>query len=373
MLKRMMIVWFSLLFVLVSTSCGAQRIGSAATASANTYGDGSENSDTENSHSNSADVSTTESTSITTTTNASTTKSPTTTTSTTKSTSSATTSRSSSTSTIKIVDISQSYCRTMFLDSEGTVYFAGRDMFNTSKDLNKSKPVKIFSKAKWICKEEEDSFNILSIVDEKNTYYAMGIAPDGTKYPTFTPIMSDVKKASLGLILKQDNTLYIWGVFKDKYNDGSIPELDLNAQTPQVLLSDVKEYYGSYLHGYAIKNNGDLYTWGCIKSLDNYGFIPIKITSDVREVGAFSSNEWYITNNGSVLYDMPFHKDAYYHGDGPEKETIPQPVKIAEGVKTAWLNENSPAYITESDTLYMWGLYNTPYSEYEGKEGRGWR
>lgn len=270
----------------------------------------------------------------------------------------------------KIVDISVYNSHSaLFLDSNGNVYFLGTELLAPYNVIEN--PQKIYSNAKQIFIGSDDEYlsEIIGIVDKNNNYYVKGKkAPDRNGYASFTKIASNVKKAGLGLILKQNNDLYIWGNYTDFYNT-SLPELQLNANTPQLFLEDVKEFIGNYTHGYAITNNGDLYGWGImVHGIDNFGFIPVKIASNVREVSRFEYLEWFITNNGE-LYLIPAGNNI--RGIGPEIEIFSEPVKCADNIKTACLNTNSPSYITLNDELYMWGLYNTAFQNYGDEDGKG--
>lgn len=321
-MKRVSLLLASLFLVMLFTACGGNpsSVGESSDASGNLLGE----NDSTTAESTSTTSTVSETTETSTTASEMTTTTTTTATVTETSTTETTATEPVVTSDINIVDIvMQCDGCTLFLADNGDVYMAGFNIFDWS--IQYRTPAVIFSGAKSII--SEDNTQTISIVGNDNNYYIKGLAPDGTTYDTFTACMSDVDKAGNGLILKMDGSLYIWG-----------------SGTPPQLLNNVKDFYGASDSGYALTDSGDLYAWGSVCS--SAASQPVCFATDVREAGFVSSDSWYITNS-NVLYEVS------------KKDTYPSPVKVADNVKTANLNTESPAYITIDNKLYMWGYYNS--------------
>lgn len=222
-----------------------------------------------------------------------------------------------------IVDISHSINSTMFLTKNGDVYIAG--IMSLTGDKTFSKPAKIKENIKAISNDDwGDVFQALGVVDKDNNYYIKGYGPNGKKFKEFTKIMTNVSKASNGLILTKDNKLYIWGTHKN----------DLNTPSPKLLLNNVKDFSGNYLYGFAQKSNGDLYFWGNVNS----GYTPTKIAGNVLKLGEYG----YISKDNKE-YEINFDNNIS-NGKAPKLK------KVADNVKQNF-NES---FISVDNILYCW-------------------
>ena len=198
-----------------------------------------------------------------------------------------------------------------YIKEDNSVYFFGK--------LNETKDGITVTPKKLSCKAIDISHNIwtLLILTEKNELLSTS---DGVN---FTKIATNVKKVSRDMFLKEDFTLYAFDLFylPECAETGSHGVKINDANTPELVMTDVKDMFFNSWHSLIIKTNGDLYSCG--------GFFSEKRPTEYSYLG--------------------------FIGDGSQK---PQfiPVKIAEDVIFCTASDFTTFFITEDSSLWGCGL-----------------
>ncbi len=171
-----------------------------------------------------------------------------------------------------------------------------------------------------------------------------------------------VRSPELGMALKSDNNLLIWGsqFINGVNSDGSY---DYNViKTPTNYLSDVIDVSSGYMHYAAIKTDGSLWMWGrqyCGEFGNNSttaSVQPIKVLSNgVRSVSAGGQTTAIIKNDKTLW--MSGRNDFGQIGTG-NTDVVKAFTKILDNVEMAVAGWGVSYAITSDGNLYGWGHNN---------------
>jgi alpha-tubulin suppressor-like RCC1 family protein len=218
-----------------------------------------------------------------------------------------------------------------------------------------TKPKKIMCNIKYISASSDfvlaiDNYNYLWMWNIDNTInYGFGNKKNISNEPK--RIMKDVKSVSSGNIhivaLKQNGDLYTFG--RGMFGTlGSKDYMDL--YYPQKVMTDVKSIDSSGYITTAIKTNGDLYVWGSVlHDSKNYSNIkctpkPIKIAEKIKKVNC---------ENAIYAYD---YKNKIHKFSNKEGKFIDE-IKENWGTDVEEIIYSEPMFLIKKDgKLYGWGV-----------------
>lgn len=238
-------------------------------------------------------------------------------------------------------------------------------------------PVKVLEGVKYAKAGEMSS----CMITENGDLYVCGLLPleesDREKKKPYK-IMGKVKHAtSLLLILMavtEDGDLYAWGgTIYGCLSQYSGEEGGLIYQ--RKIMSGVQSVAVGTNHALALMENGDLYAWGW-NDMGQIGngstsnesealYPPVKIMSDIRDIGSDCNTSLAITTGGDLYMwgdtfwgQVGSGKSGYLGENGEESvfdvyET--RPVKVLSGVRCASTGSTHTVAVTENGDLYMWG------------------
>ena len=222
------------------------------------------------------------------------------------------------------------------------------------------------------------SVEMSAVILEDGSLYMWGAGSPG-KYSKPTIVMSNVKDIQFGdgspIVLKNDGTVWCW-----KYENSETHEFELGSYTGHItkeiykVLDDVKEIRAGYGSFAAIKNNGDLWTWGTRYNLLGQGiqstsgtkyYEPKCILHNIVKVMMSNDDDDYgkagaIDSNGNLYFwgEKWIDDDESEYGD---TEYIKSPEIIAYNVVDYKFNYHIDVILKDNGKVYTRG--NNAYGQ----------
>ena len=198
-------------------------------------------------------------------------------------------------------------------------------------------------------------------------------------------IMDNVKHISVGgdnlnAVVKENGDLYIWGVIYPIDFDLDDPVKAVSYE-PVKIMSNVAYVSVGSMRGAgisAIKDNGELWTWGNIYSNNELviepatnTYKPVKVMDNISHVSTGAYATIAVNNNGEAFvwgsnFASSLNKDI--SGD------LLSPNKIMDNIKIAYVSDeiSSFAAVTNDNQLITWGINNYDQLGYKSEKSVGY-